>query len=443
MLPILLLLQRKKLIKLGRVVEIPKKSLVLLSNEGIAEIVLRKCGKLLGIKKVFEYDITSLEGEIFNVLAKKCKINITDCVTSLEKQERIFREILNHRLKGLSPWRRKKLEKNLQALENEWETLGLLNNISATAAITAVGIAQINVGVATIQTLSILSSALGMTLSYGTYLGAASMTSFLLGPWGWSAVGLLWLGALVRRLYDKGKRLPLEVLVYCYQARLKLDLGQRLAHEIEQKLPEQAENTEKKQNLEVMQESNLAQLKEQFREEVIEEVLQEFIDDIQERDLEIKGMTSMIRSLQKEKDDVLRESTKTAEFNKLAVKLLHLPDSERKPEDKLIWPDHEPKIDRQFEYFLITMSNLPKVDRIIWARNLQTKSFTQIKEVKTDGEVKVYYTDRHQYAAKLRVLPVNCRDLTQAFYFADYLSRELGLPLDPKIYEGKESSEDD
>jgi len=429
----LVALQRKKLIQLAKLLEIPKNSLKLLPNRLIAEVILRRCGKLLRVANFLEDNTNDLEKNMLLALSRQLKIAIPSETKAADMEELIFRKILERRLNGLSRRKQAKLNKNLEALENEWERLGLLNNISATAALTAVGVANINVATATLHSLSILSSTLGMTVSWGAFAGALSITSTVLGPIGWSAVGLLWVGTLIRQLLGRSKRMVLEVLIRCYQARLKLNLGHKIVQDIDQVQLSEYEDHQKATDLKSIQETSVSQLKQQFREETVNEVLESFINDIEKRDREIRDMTFLIQALQKEKEQIEYSLSHLKEEQQITSQLLELTDSQRSQKEKLVYPDHEPKIDRQFEHFLISLASLPKVDRVIWSRNLQTKSYTQIKEVRHDGEVKIYYTDRHQYAAKLRVFPVTCRDLTQAYYFAEYIARSLNLPRAYKI----------
>jgi len=147
-----------------------------------------------------------------------------------------------------------------------------------------------------------------------------------------------------------------------------------------------------------------------------------YYDRLKEKDNDIEKYRNKIKILEEEISD-LQSVTIPIE------RIIYLPISQLKYSDKIIHDRRELPVDMGQTNFMKKMADIRYVNKIIWSENITSKQPNRIISVKDDGEITVLYVNKDNYAAKIKVFPVKCPDLTHARYFASILQKTLNIPI--------------
>lgn len=107
--------------------------------------------------------------------------------------------------------------------------------------------------------------------------------------------------------------------------------------------------------------------------------------------------------------------------------LIKLEDSSFLPKAKLIHDHREGYVDSGQSHFMDKLAGISVVNKVIWSENTKSRTKTHISHISNDGEVTILYVNKDCYAAKMKVFPVSCPDLTHARYFAITIARVMEI----------------
>jgi len=132
------------------------------------------------------------------------------------------------------------------------------------------------------------------------------------------------------------------------------------------------------------------------------------------------------------KDEISKLSRERRTF---PFDLIKLEKSTVQPNNKIVHDKNEPDVDAGQKYFMKKLADIPVVNQIIWSENITAKGHTRISSIQERGELTILYVNRNNYAAKLKVRPVHCPDVTHGRFFAQIVAREMNIELCEKKFE--------
>jgi len=132
--------------------------------------------------------------------------------------------------------------------------------------------------------------------------------------------------------------------------------------------------------------------------------------------------------LKKERDKHREKYEDLIKKRSMMIDLIELTKSNVAPEEKIIHDKRGPYIDQGHEYFMKKLAVNDYVHRIIWSENISSKPPTRIANIEENGEVKILYVIKNNYAAKVKVNPYDCPDITHARYFANIIADYMEIP---------------
>lgn len=151
----------------------------------------------------------------------------------------------------------------------------------------------------------------------------------------------------------------------------------------------------------------------------------------------IENETKKEAELIRKSDELkVRESALEKELEALKLKramypenLIRLANSEIQPKAKLIHDRREGPVDLGQAHFIDKLTGISVVNKAIWSENTTSRAKTRISHVKNDGEITILYVNKDGYAARIKVYPVTCPDLTHAKCFANVISKVMDIPI--------------
>jgi len=178
-------------------------------------------------------------------------------------------------------------------------------------------------------------------------------------------------------------------------------------------------------NFKKFQEKIVGVEEERIKKSLLFKELEDEILSVAEEDIEKK-----VKPLNEERDRIRKELDGLQYKLKIyPVGLIKLKKSPLPAEEKFIHDRREQFIDSGQELFVRNLVNNPYVHKVIWSENTTAKPPTRISHVKESGEVTILYVTKDNYAAKIKVLPIECPDGTHAKYFAGFVSDYMSIPI--------------
>ena len=147
-----------------------------------------------------------------------------------------------------------------------------------------------------------------------------------------------------------------------------------------------------------------------------DEILEVAEQGIEAKELEITRLRDNLAKLRSQMDDMPQN-------------LIIIEKSALRPSQKLIHDGKEMEIDSAQKYFMTRLAEYPYINKIIWSENITAKHPTRISNIKEDGEITILYVTKDNYAAKIKIYPSKCPDRTHARYFAQRVSKSLGIVI--------------
>lgn len=176
-------------------------------------------------------------------------------------------------------------------------------------------------------------------------------------------------------------------------------------------------------NFKRFQEKKVADEEEYIKKSLLFKQLEDEILSVAEEDVEKK-----VKSLKAERDRLRKELESLSSRLKIyPVNLIRLKKSTLTAEEKLIHDRKEPFVDSGQDLFMKRLVRNPYVHKVIWSENMTSKPPTRISHVEASGEVTLLYVSKDNYAAKIKVFPVECPDGTHAKYFASMISDHMQI----------------
>lgn len=178
-------------------------------------------------------------------------------------------------------------------------------------------------------------------------------------------------------------------------------------------------------NFKRFQEKRVENEEEYIKKSLIFRQLEDEILSVAEEDVEKK-----VKNLKEEREIIKKELESLRHKLKIyPVDLIKLKKSPLATEDKLIHDRREQFVDSGQDLFMRNLVKDPYVHKVIWSENTTAKPPTRISHVEVRGEVTILYVTKDNYAAKIKVLPVECPDGTHAKYFASLISDYMSIPI--------------
>ena len=161
--------------------------------------------------------------------------------------------------------------------------------------------------------------------------------------------------------------------------------------------------------------------------ETSNEILASASESVARKEEEIRRKTEELKIRESElKKDIDELKGKRAIYPE---NLIRLADSKLPPKAKMIHDHKEGPVDFGQTHFMEKLTAIRVVNKVIWSENTTSKARTKISNVKSDGEVTILYVNKNGYAAKIKVYPVFCPDLTHAKYFSICISNLTDIPI--------------
>ena len=178
-------------------------------------------------------------------------------------------------------------------------------------------------------------------------------------------------------------------------------------------------------NFKRFQEKRVEVEEEYIKKSLIFKELEDEILSVAEEDIEKE-----VKDLKEERDKIRKELEGLQYKLKIyPVGLIKLKKSPLATEEKYIHDRKEQFIDSGQELFLKHLVKNPYVHKVIWSENTTAKQPTRISHVGESGEVTILYVTKDNYAAKIKVLPIECPDGSHAKYFASLTSNHMSIPI--------------
>jgi len=179
------------------------------------------------------------------------------------------------------------------------------------------------------------------------------------------------------------------------------------------------------QNFKEYQEKIVEIEEEYIKKSLIFKQLEDELLSVAEEDVE-----KNVKNLKEERDIIRKElESLRHKLKKYLVDLIKLKKSPLAAEGKLIHDRREQFVDSGQDLFLRNLVKNPYVHKVIWSENTTAKPPTRISHVEESGEVTILYVTKNNYAAKIKVLPIECPDGTHAKYFASLISDHMSIPI--------------
>lgn len=157
--------------------------------------------------------------EILIKVAKKLKIENEFYTANISKIEiDIVQTLYNKQINKLNIKDKEKLE---LALKKEFSNTNLETSGKALTALTAANLSGFSLYIMSSTILSFTSGILGITLPFAAYTGLSSTISFIIGPYGWAALGIYTAWNLTNANYNK----IIPIIIYINNLKLRKELN--------------------------------------------------------------------------------------------------------------------------------------------------------------------------------------------------------------------------